>query len=183
MNKILWIDTETTGLNPIDNDIIQLAYIIEIDNEVKESDMIYMAPITSKIEASALEIHGYTEEKIKQFPAAGIGIDALKTAMGRYVNKYNKKDKFIPAGYFANFDMQFLRGTFSKTGDKYFGSWFRSVILEVSAFVAKEYMDKSLDLENLKLKTVAQHYGIELVAHDAKSDIEATRNIYKKIIS
>jgi oligoribonuclease (3'-5' exoribonuclease) len=32
--KIFWFDTETTGLDPVVNSIVQLAAIIEIDGEV-----------------------------------------------------------------------------------------------------------------------------------------------------
>ena len=45
MNKIFYFDTETTGLDPKRHDIIQLAYIVEINGEVKEEGEFKLQPI------------------------------------------------------------------------------------------------------------------------------------------
>ena len=44
MKKLLYFDTETTGLDPVRNGIIQIAGIIVIDGEVKEEFNIKMQP-------------------------------------------------------------------------------------------------------------------------------------------
>jgi exonuclease I len=40
-----------------------------------------------------------------------------------------------------------------------------------------------ITLQNYKLETVAGHFGIELKAHDALSDVKATREIIRKVLS
>ena len=43
--KILWLDTETTGLNTDKCDLIQLAGIVIIDGEEKERFNFYCQPV------------------------------------------------------------------------------------------------------------------------------------------
>lgn len=42
--KILWIDTETTGLDPDKHGIIQLAMIVDIDGQIKGKEIFTMCP-------------------------------------------------------------------------------------------------------------------------------------------
>ena len=46
---------------------------------------------------------------------------------------------------------------------------------------AMRYANK-LTLENYRLETASKHFGIEINAHDALSDIEATRELILKIM-
>ena len=61
--KILWTDTETSGLNSKENDILTLAGIIEIDNEVKEEFYLEIQPFNyDNISKQALEVNKLTLE-------------------------------------------------------------------------------------------------------------------------
>jgi len=183
MGKILWLDCETTGLDPDRHAMIQLAVLIDIDGEVKESLNLKLRPLLfDVIEQSALEIHGYTEEEVKAFPGADEGLLTLKATMAKYVDKYNKRDKFVTAGYYVRFDVDFLRALFSKHGDDYFGGWFYSVSYDIQSVVAMEIADKGLRLENYQLATICEKFGIEIDKHDALSDITATRNLNQLLL-
>ena len=66
--KILYFDTETTGTDPLRNDIIDLAVIIEVDGKVEHEESIKMQPLDySTVELKALEVNGMTIEQIKTF--------------------------------------------------------------------------------------------------------------------
>jgi len=181
--KVFYMDTETTGLDSKKNDIIQLGYIVEINNEIKEKGKINIQPFSyDNIETSALEVNKITIEEMKTFDTPQIAYIKITNFLGKYVNKYDKTDKFIPAGYNVKFDTDFLRELFIKNGDKYYGSYIDYHFIDGMALVfAKRYAGK-LDLPNYKLETVAKHYGIEINAHDALSDIEATRELILKIM-
>ena len=186
MNKLFWFDVETTGTNPYKHDIVQLAYLIEIDGEIVSADEILMAPM-SHIDASASEalaVSGRTVEEVKKYPDAADGLKNLKKELEKHVDKYNKKDKFIAAGYNVRFDIDFLRQAFIKTGDKYFGSWFHWPSIDVAGVFAVLLANGDQpDLKDFKLETLCKHYGIDITAHDAVSDIKATRELYLKLKS
>ena len=177
MGKILWLDTETTGLDPQENGIIQIATLIEIGGFVVEWLDLKLRPMNNdKINQDALDIHGYREEEIKKFPSPKNAINELEEAMARHVNKFDKADKFIMAGYFVRFDMDFLRALFKKLGNNYFGSWFFSVSYDVQGLVA-ERVARGFRAPDYKLSTVCKEFGIEIEAHEALSDITATRSL------
>ena len=182
LNKLVWIDIESTGLDPKRNDIIQLGFIIEIDNKIVHKEKFNLQPFDySTIEPKALETNHLTIEQIKTFEQPQVIYKKLVNILGTYVNKYDRNDKFIPCGYNVNFDIGFLREFFLKNGDKYFGSWFDYHYLDGMALVfLMRYLGK-LKLENYRLETSAKHYGIKINAHDALSDIEATRELILEI--
>ncbi|MDT8445229.1 MAG: exonuclease domain-containing protein, partial [Desulfuromonadales bacterium] len=57
--KLLFIDVETTGVNPERNGLIQISGCVQIGDEVKESFDIFVRPYPQdEIELAALEVTG-----------------------------------------------------------------------------------------------------------------------------
>jgi len=183
--KILYFDVETTGLDPVKNDIIQLAGLIEIDGIVKEEFEFKIAPLPDNIQfvsQEALDIHGYSLDAIRMFTPANIIYRQLTALFDKYISKYDKSDKFYPAGYNVDFDLRFLREFFVKQNDKYFGSYVNS-FYQLDPLNVLKFMHAMglVNYPDYKLATIAQAKGIELTAHDAMSDIKATRMIIKEL--
>jgi len=181
--KVFYCDTETTGLNPQKNDIIQLDYIIEIDNQIREKGSINVQPFDyNNIEASALATHQISVEQMKTFNSPQTVYNQIIGILNKYINKYDRNDKFIPAGFNVKFDIEFLQNFFMKNGDKYYGSYFDYHFIDAMALLfIKRYAGK-ISLANYKLETACNHYGIEIQSHDAFSDIEATRELILKMM-
>jgi DNA polymerase-3 subunit epsilon len=114
---------------------------------------------------------------------AGVYNEFIQT-LKEYINKFDKEDKFYPAGYNVRFDLDFLAAFFSKTGDPYFGLWFNWRAIDALAIVRFfEFCGDGLTTRtDQKLETVCNAYGIKLdTAHDALSDIRATRELLLKM--
>ena len=102
--------------------------------------------------------------------------------LNKYINKGDKNDKFIPAGYNTKFDMEFLQANFKKGGSTGFGSYFDYHYIDPMVMVNYlRYLGAFPTLENVKLITVAKHFGLEFKAHDAMEDIRTTRMIAHKL--
>lgn len=182
--KILYFDTETTGKDPIKNGIIQISGIIEIDGVVKETFNLRAAPgVNDQIEQEALDVTGVKKEDFASYPSASETYSNLLRIFSRYVNKFNPKDKFTPAGYNVRFDLEFLSQFFRKNNDKYFGSWIAWQGVDALPLVHYMHFLGELNLPNYKLGTLCEHFGIQINAHDALSDITATRELVLKIKS
>ena len=120
MRKVFWFDTETTGLDEKENSMIQLAGLVEINGVVKKEVNILFRPFKNKtINPKALEVNGRTIEEIMNFPPPQIGIAQLKSILKKYVNPFVPEDKLVPAGCNVNFDIEFLRETWSLAGDQH----------------------------------------------------------------
>lgn len=188
MAKIAFIDLETTGLDPRKNGIHQISGQIFIDGELKEEFDIKARPLdTDEIEDSALAVGGVTREQVMSYQSARDAYNQLVGILCKYVNKYDKCDKYYFAGYnSAAFDTKFLRAFFEKMGDKYFGSFFFSNSLDVMTLATPYLMEQRCNMANFKQSTVAQALGIpieEEALHNATYDIELCKRIYEKTIN
>ena len=182
--KLLFFDLETTGTNPGRNGIHQISGQVVIDGIVKESFDFHVQPNPkAAIEDEALAVAGVTREQIAKYPAMGTVYRQFVAMLGKYVDKYNSKDKFFLVGYNnAAFDNPFLRGFFLQNNDNYFGSWFWSNTLDVMVLASAYLVTRRPDMENFKLSTVAKTLGIEVKddsLHNAMYDIELTHEIFK----
>ncbi len=184
--KLFFFDLETTGVNPGKNGIHQISGEIMIDGETKEKFDFKVQPNPKcVIEQEALDVAGVTKEQILAYPPMREVYSQLTSMLAKYVDKFDKKDKFFLVGYNnASFDNQFLRGFFLQNGDNYFGSWFWSNSLDVMVLASQYLIDKRIGMENFKLATVAKEIGLQVSddhLHNAEYDIFLTRTIYEYI--
>ncbi len=181
--KVFWFDVETTGLDAQKNDIIQLAYMIEVCGEVKENGNIFMQPFSyENVSQGALDVNNTTIEQLKTYQSPQQAYSEIQKVLGKYINKYDRMDKFQPAGYNARFDLEFFQQFFIKNGDKYFGSFFNYKTIDpLQIMYFLDGVGKIKPLENYKLETVCNHFKINIDTHDAHSDIEATKELAKKL--
>lgn len=176
--KIIYFDVETTGFDPKINDITQLAGIIEVDGEIMADFNFHVRPHSfENISLQALETTGKSIEDLKANEDPHKVHKQFVGLLSRYVSKFDKNDKFVPAGYNVHFDLQFLREFFLKCGDAYFGSFFNYKYIDPLPLLFMMESCGKIKLDNYKLSTVCTHYKILINAHDALSDIKATRDL------
>lgn len=189
-----WFDTETTGLDSETCAVIQLGGLIEIGGVIQEEINIKMRPFFgAEIHTKALTVNKTTRDQIEKYPPWEEGFKELEEALGKYVSKYDKNDKYVIGGYNVEFDIGFLRKYFDYFyGDKtqmkyinYFHSWFFWPSIDVKHEVAKQVMCGQLRMDRYTLKKTCGHYGIPLDdnAHDALADITATRALYQALMT
>ncbi|HDZ27018.1 hypothetical protein LCGC14_1048880 [marine sediment metagenome] len=180
MGKLLWLDTECTGVDAFRNDIIQIGYLIEVDGQMVESSEILMKPgPNSIISPEALMKNKFTEKDFESFQSQEEGLYKFETALQRHIDRFDSRDKFVLAGYNVGFDDKFLRASFKRNKNDYYGSYIMWAKLDVQSFLAKYLIETDTSLPNQKLETVCHHFGIDLDAHDALEDIKATRKLYE----
>lgn len=186
--KLLWNDTETTSLDAQKGDIISLAGMLEVDGKIVEEFDYRMKPFhPENITQEALDVNGFTKEEIMKFPHPSEAKKDLEKLMKKYVNPYKKNkmldDKFIPAGQNVKFDTGFLQELWLRCNDKWYGSLISYQGVDLLSLTQILRLKKKLNTDNLRLETMANHFGVEIKAHDAKSDIQATREIFYKILN
>jgi DNA polymerase-3 subunit alpha len=171
----LWLDIETTGLNEKKNDIIQLACIPVINGVVQKSFNEFCQPTNwQAVEQEALDIHGITLEQLYTFQSQEDMIEKFVN----YIKSFGVK--FTIAGFNVSFDKRFLSATFSKLNKT--SDFFRMFSIDIHCTYRRATKVKSQILsKSLKLEALANLYGIEIQAHDALSDIEATIKVDKVI--
>lgn len=182
--KLFFFDLETTGTNPGRHGIHQISGEIMVDGVTREQFDFKVCPNPqAQIEEDALKVGGVTKEQILAYPPMYDIYRKLINMLEKYVDKYNKKDKYFLVGFNnASFDNQFLRGFFLQNGDQYFGSWFWSNSFDVMVLATPYLAANRAEMENFKLATVAKALGIEVSEdnlHDASYDIALTKGIFQ----
>ena len=187
MNKIIFIDTETGGVNPEKSALIQLSGIIRIDKKDIEKFNFYIKPFeNSEVNEKALEVQGRTLEELKtdKYVEEKEVYKQFINLLDKYIDKYDRTDKFIVAGYNVRFDVDILKTFFQRHGNNFLFSYLDSSMLDPLYSIRLLQIAEVLPvLENNKLETWCKHFGIELKAHDSLEDIEATKKLIGKLIS
>lgn len=186
MNKIIFIDTETGGVNAEKSALIQLSGIIEVDGTEKEKFNFYIRPFeNSEVNEKALEVQGRTLEELgtEKYIDESIIYKKFLEILDKYIDKYDKNDKFIVAGYNVKFDIDILKALFERNNNKFLFSYFNSSMLDPLYSVRLLQVAGMLPvLENNKLETWCKYFNIELKAHDSLQDITATKKLIEKLI-
>jgi DNA polymerase-3 subunit epsilon len=185
--KILFFDTETTGVDPKVNAVHQFTGALEIDGKIVEEFDYHIRPFEDAvIEPEALAVGGVTLEQIMAYDLPATVYARFVTTLDEHCDRYSKKDKIFLCGYNnASFDNAFLRAMFERNYNKYFGSYFWSSPLDVFIMASFKLMKVRQWLPDFKQGTVAKALGIEVddsQLHSAKYDLWVLMEIYKKLI-
>lgn len=158
--KILFIDIETTGLNSEVDRITELSAIVRVDGRIKAR---------------------YTKKNITQYEFYRTFVQFLDN----HVDKFDKQDKFLFAGYNSGFDMDFIRTLFKRNNNDFYGSYFWNPYYDIMQVALHKLRNKRHRLENFKLSTVARFLGIpvrESQLHNAEYDCTLAKDVYNKCI-
>ncbi len=185
--KFLYLDCETTGLDPNIHGVIQVACIVtegETIKKAKELDRLNMffnpKFIGCKIDKEALESNGRTKKEIKKFPKNSF--KKLIKFLGEYVDPYDKEDKFIVVGQNVKFDVEFLHGWAKRENFDYMGSFVDWRVIDTLVIARLQQALGYIDPPNFQLGTLCMEYGIDEPDHDAMTDIIATKKLLKRML-
>ena len=187
MIKKIFIDTETTGTDPVKNDIITMSGIIVINEEIKETFDYKIKPFDMEsIDIKALDVNKIKVEDLVNFEDPRLVFKKFTSLLGKYVDQYNKKDKFLFYGFKSSFDSDMVRNFFLKNDSKFYGSYFHNPSIDVMQ-IANFYLtenNKRDQLDKFKLIDVANYFGIntkDKELHTSMDDIMITYDLYMKI--
>lgn len=185
-NRRFWFDVETTGLNYYENEIVSLAYMVEIDDEIKEKGIFYARPDNfDKIEPKALEVNGFTLEQLKTFPSQKELCDSVRKIFDNYSIR-NHSFRFVTAGYNnAGCDVIFLQQLFIKHGTKSYEFFDYFFSVKIDLFTILPIIEELWDVQfkSHKLSDLSAAFKLQHQAHDAMSDIEVTYEIYRIVMN
>ena len=187
MKKVLWLDVETTGLDCRKHGLREVGFIIEIDGVEVDKGVFKINPFTYTtkdvvIDDYALEISKVSIEDLKSYDRVSYCFKELMKKLVKYVNVNDKNDCFVIAGYNTAFDIGFIKEWFKEMGllDSY-KDLFHYKSLDVFSIVFALRHIGLNSAENDKLETMCNYFGIGIGAHNALSDIEATKKLYELI--
>lgn len=181
-NNILWLDTETTGLDPNKHFVFQLSYISIFNNEIKFDNDILMRPQyidNFLFSQDALNTNKKTIEEIKSYKSEEEQIKIFLRDL------QSSQYKFYIAGYNVKFDIEFLKALFSRQKIN-ITDHFNYIFLDVMQLVVNLKLSGKINPLNCKLQTVLQYFDLIKDVnslHNAKQDVLCTKLLYDFLIS
>ena len=158
------VDVETTGLNPKEDEIIELGAVYVSDHEIRERFSVLLKT-KREIPASVQKLTGITPELILR--------DGLEPEQA--IRDFRKRiaDHML-VFHNAGFDRAFLSRAFEKYNLPGIGKRYEDTMT-----IAKQTLD---EVENYRLETIARYYGkMEQQKHRALDDCILTWFIYEKL--
>lgn len=187
--KLLFLDTETGGLDCKINPALQISGIVEVDGKILQEFDLRLRPHTSSVvDPKALSVNGLDPERLYD-PDRLDPIDAykkLKSIFLTYIDKYDREDKFYLVGQNVHFDYGFLLELWNRQGDNYLGSFIHYHKIDLIALTAALRLAGKLPtderLPSMKLASLCEYFQMPVQTHDSMSDIRQTREIFQKYV-
>lgn len=181
--KLLFLDTETTGVDAKRNGVVQISGIIDINGQVVEEFDFHCRPFEYKImDFKALEVIKKSKEEVLALPDPREAYQKIISVWQKHINRYDKNDKFYMVGQNTKFDYDMITQWFIDNGNPYFYAYVAYHLIDIITITALFNLAGILSTKNMKLETVAAAFGIPLDAHNSLHDIRATRQIFYKFI-
>ena len=179
-DRLLFIDTETGGLNPEEHSLLSLALVVWEDMEIIDSKEILINDGKLSVTDEALAINHIDIEKHK---ITALSPSRAMDEIFLFINKYFPGTKKITlAGHNVQFDINFLRLFFTGNYED-FSKYFSHRIIDTSSILYYLYLtgyikyratssDEAFELFEIKVKN----------RHTALGDALATAKLFNKLL-
>ena len=170
-DRILFIDTETGGLNPDKHSLLSLAMVVWEDMEIIDSMETLINDGQLITTEEALAVNKIDIEKHKE--TAISSTKAIEEIIGFISKHFPEQTKITLAGHNVHFDCDFLKVFLSKNG-KSFNTFFSHRIIDTSSILYYLYLSGQL-----KQKAISSDQAFE---YFALGDAMATAVLFNKLM-
>lgn len=176
----LYLDTETTGLDPLRHSIVQLSGIIKVGSKEVSFNFKMKPYHNEEVDPYATQITGLTTEEVYSWEDPSEVFRQFVELLDSFNITYSTKFNLV--GYNVGFDDEFVREWFKLNG-KNWGYYVWFPYIDVMSLANIYFIQSRHLIKNFKLGTIYKEiFGKEFAnAHDAFFDIIATKELFEFI--
>jgi DNA polymerase III epsilon subunit-like protein len=179
-DRLLFIDTETGGLDPNKHSLLSLAMVIWEDMEIIDSQEILINDGILSATKEALSINKIDIEKHKQ--SAISSPQAIEQIFLFISNHFPRQRKITLAGHNVHFDADFLRAFFS-ANNKNFSKYFSHRIIDTSSILYYLYLAGHIKHRAISSDEAFDLFDIKVEGrHTAIGDAIATTKLFTRLL-
>ncbi|MGL5428593.1 MAG: 3'-5' exonuclease [Cetobacterium sp.] len=178
--KLLFIDTETGGINEKENSLLSVALICWEDKKVIDKLEIFIEEESYNVTERAMEINGLNLENVKKY---GLEKKIVIEKINSFILKNFEDEKAVLCGHNVGFDIRFLKELYNKVEKNYeeFISYRSLDTASVFRFltIAGKFKEEKIN----SLDDAIKYFNISLEnRHTAMGDIEKTVQIFNRLV-
>jgi DNA polymerase III epsilon subunit-like protein len=155
---VVWCDTETTGLYPIDSGAFEIAFLVYWESQFLAEKVFHLNPLSDEVlfHEEAFRINGISEDIIRSYPLA----KEIIPKMVEFFEEFKpSEEKMVFAGYKCDFDYGHIGALLSREGYA-ISDYFDGRFIDVLELVKKAKEMRILDTENNQLTTLTKSLEI-----------------------
>ena len=178
--RLLFIDTETGGLDPSKHSLLSLAMVIWEDMEIIDSmELLINDGILSATE-EALSVNRIDiEEHRKMAISSSQAVDTIISFISKY---FPQQSKITLAGHNVHFDADFLKIFFSRNNLN-FNEYFSHRIIDTSSILHYLYLAGKIKQRAISSDEAFDLFEIEVDGrHTALGDAIATAKLFTRLL-
>ena len=180
-NRLLFIDTETGGLDPDRHSLLSVAFVVWENQEIIDSKEILINDGVLSVTEEALSINKIDLEKHKQ--SAMTAADAIREILSFTGKHFPGKTKITLAGHNVHFDVNFLRTFFARNNED-FSKHFSHRIIDTSSVLHYLYLAGRISKKAVSSDEAFELFDIKVEGrHTALGDAVATAQLFNRLLS
>ena len=181
MKRLVVIDVETGGLDDREHSILSLGATIWMDGEIGSKFHTYIHEENMVTTPEAMRVNGITQDEI----ATGVSPSFAVSMFEQWLRANGVSGRATLGGHnIAGFDMGFMKRLYRLAGKKMPFDY--HVLDTMSLSLALRFAGR-LDVKNVKLDTLCQHFGIQIREeggrHNSMEDAIATAKLLTELFA
>jgi len=179
-DRLLFVDTETGGLNPGEHSLLSLAMVIWEDMEIIDTRELLINDGILNVTREALAVNRIDIEKHKQSAiSSSRAMDEIILFIGKY---FSLQSKITLAGHNVHFDVNFLKAFFSRN-NKDFSEYFSHRVVDTSSILYFLFLAGRLEHKAVSSDEAFKYFNIEVNGrHTALGDAIATAELFTRLL-
>lgn len=179
-DRLLFVDTETGGMNPNKHSLLSFAMVVWQDMEILDSQELLINDGKNSVTEQALSINKIDiEEHMQSALSPSQAIEKILLFISKH---FPPQRKITLAGHNVHFDVNFLKVFFSQHNEN-FNTYFSHRIIDTSSILHYLFL-----AGHLKHKAISSDEAFELFKikvkgrHTALGDAVATAKLFNKLL-
>ena len=178
--KLLFVDTETGGIDPTKHSLLSLALVVWQDFKIIDTKEILINDGVLSVTEKALEIN---KIDLKHHKEVALSPNESIKEIDFFISKhFRSEEKITLAGHNVNFDVNFLR-FFLNQRDYSFSDKFSHRFVDTSSILYYLYLANKIDQKAVSSQDAFDLFGIDTEGrHTAIGDAIATAKLFSSLL-